>query len=80
MKLFIGIIILFSLIFLFGGLLSVSLIGDDKYDKAEVKKTSRSYISQPVTEEFSIKQLDSLSSKYNYAFTSANASGSAVYP
>ena len=81
MKVFIGIIILFSLLFLFGGLFSVSIkIGDDKSDKAEVKKSSRAYISQPVTEEYSIKQLDSLSSRYNYAFTSANAAGSTKYP
>lgn len=80
MRLFVSIIILFSLLFLFGGLLAVGIVGGDQSDVTAVGKTARGYISQPVTEKYSMKQIDSLSSKYNYAFTSSNASGTGLYP
>jgi hypothetical protein len=80
MKFIIGVVILFSLLFLFGGLVAVGTESDDQSNNVEVKKAVSGYVSQPVTEEYSIKQIDSLSSRYNYAFTSSNANGSSVYP
>jgi hypothetical protein len=79
-RLFIGVVVLCSLLFLFGGLFIVQFFGNDKTDEQPVTSTVRGYVSHPVTEKYSMKQIDSLSSKYNYAFTGANADGSSVLP
>ena len=80
MRLLVGIIVMLSLLFLFGGLSAVGMIVGDQSDIAAIGKTTRGYISQPLTEKYSMKQIDSVSSKYNYTFTSDNASGSANLP
>ncbi|MGD1007072.1 MAG: hypothetical protein ABR980_07585 [Ignavibacteriaceae bacterium] len=80
MRFFIGIVVLVSLLFLFGGLFAVDIVGDDQSDKTAAIKTAHGYVSPPVTEKYSMKQIDSLTSKDNYAFTSANAAGSVSYP
>ena len=78
MRLFIGVVVLCSLLFLFGGLFAVGFVGDGKADEKPVSASMKGYISEPLTEKYSMKQIDSLSSKYNYAFTAAaNANGSA---
>lgn len=79
-RLFIGVIVLFSLLFLFGGLFAVGFVGDEKADEKPVTASKGVYVSHPVTEKYTMKQIDSLSSKYNYAFTSSNADGSSVLP
>jgi hypothetical protein len=80
MKIFIGFAVLISLLFLFGGLFAVDIVGDDLSDKTAAIRTAHGYVSEPVTEKYSMKQIDSLTSKYNYSFTSSNAAGSGVYP
>ena len=78
MRLFIGVVVLCSLLFLFGGLFAVGFVGDGKADEKPVSASMKGYVSEPLTEKYSMKQIDSLSSKYNYAFTSVNANGSSV--
>ena len=71
---------MFSLLFLFGGMVAITLKGDDLSDKAIANRYDRSYNLQPVPVKYSMKQIDSLSSRSNYAFTSSNASGSTNLP
>jgi len=78
MRLFIGILILFSLLFLFGGLLAVGLVDNGSSYKSAVNMPA--YYKQPSFEKYSMKQIDSLTSKSNYVFTSSNASGSTDLP
>ena len=58
MRFMIGIIVLFSLLFLFGGLLAIGVVGDDQSDKSASVKYHMGYASQPITEKYSMKQID----------------------
>jgi hypothetical protein len=76
MRLYIGTIVLLSLLFLFGGLLAVGVFGN----KSVSIKYSPEYNSQSIPEKYSMKQIDSLTSKFNYANLSTKASRSANLP
>jgi hypothetical protein len=81
MKFLISLIVLLSLLFLFGGLLAVGVFSNNKstnkqHENKFVAKTG----PQPASENYSMKQIDSLTAKYNTYFTAANANGSAYYP
>ncbi len=80
MKLLVAIIVLFSLVFLFGGMFSVGIFGNHsvKNNTAKIKQVTI-VNSQPVTNHYSMKQIDSITAAYNYPFTSANGKGSSVY-
>lgn len=80
MRLFIGIASMFSLLFLFGGLAAVGVTGDELSSITASDKAAHDYVSRPVTEKYSMKQIDSLTSTSNYTFTSDNTEGSAVLP
>lgn len=81
MKLLISLIILFSLLFLFGGLFSVGIFTNGSSQQKKIAETkAMGYVaSQPLGERYTMKQIDSITSVYNYPFTSANAENSSVY-
>ena len=76
-KFIVGIAVLFSLLFLFGGLFLVGVFSKKNDNKNE--KVQTSYVIKPGEPKLSMKQIDSVTAKYNYNFTSANAAGISVY-
>ncbi len=81
MKLLISLIVLVSLFFLFGGLFSVGIFSNgssEKKKEAEIKSMGV-ISSQPLGQRYTVKQIDSITSVYNYPFTSANATNNSVY-
>ena len=82
MKILIRLAIFLSLLFLFGGLLSVGLFGD----QSTIKNNSNSkadladgFYSAKPSARLSMQQIDSISSAANYHFTIANAEGTSNY-
>ena len=73
-KLLIGTVIFLSIFFLFGGLFLVGVFTNHNNGNAIRFVTAKSE-----AESLSMKQIDSLTSKYNYPFTSINAAGISVY-
>ncbi len=76
-KFLVVIAVFFSLLFLFGGLFLVGVFSDHKNQnesKAYVKFTTKA--AEP---KLSMNQIDSVTAKYNYNFTAANAAGISVY-
>ncbi len=73
-KLLISIVIFLSIFFLFGGLFLVGLFTNHNNESAIKFVTAKSE-----AESLSMKQIDSVTSKYNYPFTSINAAGISVY-
>ncbi len=81
MKFSIGVIVVLSLLFLFGGLLAVGAFSNKSTNNKAEKIYSPKYLAeQPATHKTSMKQIDSVTSQYNYPFTSANANGAAALP
>jgi hypothetical protein len=72
MRLLIAFIVLCSVLFLFGGLMAVGMANDYHSFTSAGVHPNNSYLFDPHTEKYSMKQIDSLSSKLNYNFTSAN--------
>lgn len=73
-KLVIGLVIFLSIFFLFGGLFLVGVFTN------HANNNSVKYVTaQSESESLSMKQIDSVTSKYNYPFTSINAAGISVY-
>ena len=73
-KLVIGLVIFLSIFFLFGGLFLVGVFTN------HANNNSVKYVAaQSESESLSMKQIDSVTSKYNYPFTSINAAGISVY-
>ena len=79
MKLLISFIILLSLVFLFGGLFAVGAFSNQGPENGKPSKISETVLQPEQDNRLSMKQIDSLTSTYNYPFTSANAAGSSVY-
>ncbi|MHB1688431.1 MAG: hypothetical protein ACYCVH_13805 [Ignavibacteriaceae bacterium] len=76
MKFLISLAIVLSLLFLFGGLFSVSIFGDriktSSDSGTKTKITANGFIEKP-NERLTMQQIDSISSAANYSFTMANA-------
>ncbi|MCL5028240.1 MAG: AsmA family protein [Bacteroidetes bacterium] len=73
-KFLIGLVIFLSIFFLFGGLFLVGAFTNN------TNNISGKYVTaQSESESLSMKQIDSVTSKYNYPFTSINAAGISVY-
>lgn len=70
----IGVVIFFSIFFLFGGLFLVGVFTNHNNNNSV-----RYVTAQSESESLSMKQIDSVTSKYNYPFTSINAAGISVY-
>ncbi|HUX62079.1 MAG TPA: hypothetical protein VMV32_12265 [Ignavibacteriaceae bacterium] len=79
MKFVIRLSIFLSLLFLFGGLLSVGIFGDNNTIKNSSSYSSIFYTVKP-TPRLTIQQIDSISAASNYHFTVANAQTSNYYP
>ncbi len=77
-KFLISLVIFFSIFFLFGGLLLVGAFTNHSGDNDE-SKSIKYVTTQSASETLSMKQIDSVTSKYNYPFTSINAAGISVY-
>lgn len=71
-----GLFLFLSLFFLFGGLLLVGEFSNHNTTKAEIVGTSNYKDNESV---LSMKQIDSVTARYNYNFTSSNAEGISVY-
>jgi hypothetical protein len=79
MRILIGLVVLVSLFFLFGGLAAVGITGDLS-DQGFVSLASKGQLMQQESEKYSMKQIDSVTSRSNFAFTSSNASSTANLP
>jgi hypothetical protein len=80
MRVLIGLVVLVSLFFLFGGLAAVGITGDNLSDQGFVSLASKGKLMQQGSEKYSMKQIDSVTSRSNFAFTSSNASSTAYLP
>ena len=81
MKLLVGFFVFFTLLFLFGGLLLVGAFNTSSSGEKQLNTTVTSQATYPdaIGNKLSMKQIDSISSVYNYHFTSANAVRVPVY-
>ncbi len=76
-KFLVGLAVFFSLLFLFGGLFLVGAFSSNKENKNS--KVYTTVAVEPANPTLSMKQIDSVTARYNYTFTSANAAGISVY-
>ncbi len=76
-KFIVGIVVFLSLLFLFGGLFLVGVFSN--HSKENNNKGYTKVAVHPAEPTLSMKQIDSVTAKYNYNFTSANAEGISVY-
>jgi|GEM_PF-2226790 len=75
-KFLVSIFIFLSLFFLFGGLLLVGELTNNGSKMTSVFSTLNNNSDKP---KLSMQQIDSLTAKDNYNFTSVNAAGISVY-
>lgn len=68
--------VVFSIIFLLGGLVAIGMLG---FEKSDVSESPGHAGSWQVTDRYSMKDIDSVTSKNNYNFTSLNARNTSVY-
>ena len=78
-KLMVGLVVTFSLLFLFGGLMLVGAFSASSNGKKLLEKSYTRMSIEHAVPSMSMKQIDSLTARYNYNFTSANAGGISVY-
>ncbi len=76
-KFLVVIAVFFSLLFLFGGLFLVGIFSN--HSNQNKSKVYASFTTKSLEPKLSMKQIDSVTAKYNYNFTSVNAEGISVY-
>jgi len=74
-KFLVGFFVFVTIFFLFGGLLLIGAFSTSSKDKKDLNSVNTTQVTYPqkMKKKLSIKQIDSVTSAYNYYFTSANA-------